>query len=180
MGNMASKTTSFHMCGDVECWWCWGWYYWYWWCWCWCWCWWSGTWCGWRPFSIISASSARQIASLRESLEIYILDCFPTLSLRTWSDLSLYYNSILNFEDISHKVIQRVIIFLCKLSKFVLHSLLHSHLFLTPCNGASVQRTFFDKFIPATHFTGGGNSRWKEFWKVYCWFEILFQNWKIL
>ena len=178
MGNMASKTTSFLMCGDVECWlcWCWGWCYWYWW----CWCWWSSTWCGWSPFSIISASSARQIASLRESLEIYILDCFPTLSLRTWSDLSLYYNSILNFEDISHKVIQRVIIFLCKLSKFVLHSLLHSHLFLTPCNGASVQRTFFDKFIPATHFTGGGNSRWKEFWKVYCWFEILFQNWKIL
>ena len=33
--------------------------------------------------------------------------------------------------------------------------LLHSHLFSTPCNGASVQRTFFDKCIPATHFTGG-------------------------
>ena len=37
--------------------------------------------------------------------------------------------------------------------------LLHSHLFSTPCNGASVQRTFFDKCIPATHFTGGGNLR---------------------
>ena len=63
------------------------------------------VWCGWCPFFIISASSARQIASQRESLEIYILDCFPTLSLRTKSDLLLYYNSISTFEYISYKVI---------------------------------------------------------------------------